>query len=174
MENLQAKVIAVCRIAVGLLFVIFGSYKVFWPTFVESGMNQWITTYLTNKTFYPFYEPFLLNVVQPHIKLFAYLVGLGELFIGLSLMFGALVNLSSFFGLILMINLGLASGHRSEMVFWQYFALSLDKIALGLWLVAFWASSAGNTWGLDPLLARYLPSRLVFFPFSIVRRRYVN
>ena len=60
MDNTQAKILAVCRIAVGLLFVIFGSYKVFWPTFVESGMNQWITGYINNKTFYPFYEPFLV------------------------------------------------------------------------------------------------------------------
>ena len=174
MDNIQAKILAVCRIAVGLLFVIFGSYKVFWPTFVESGMEQWITGYINNKTYYPLYEPFLVKVVLPHLTLFAYLVGLGELVIGLSLIFGALVNLASFFGLILMINLGLASGHRPEMVFWQYFGASLDKIALGLWFAAFWAASAGNTWGLDPLLAGYLPSRIVFFPFSLVRRRYVN
>lgn len=173
MDNTQAKILALCRIAVGLLFVIFGSYKVFWPTFVESGMNQWITGYIAN-TSYPFYRPFLEQVVLPHITLFAYLVGLGELAIGLSLTFGALVNLASFFGLVLMINLGLASGHRPEMVFWQYFGASLDKIALGLWFAAFWATSAGHTWGLDTLLARYLPSRLVFFPFSLVRRRYVN
>lgn len=174
MDNTQAKILALCRIAVGLLFVIFGSYKVFWPTFVESGMQQWITGYINNKTCYPFYQPFLLKVVLPHITLFAYLVGLGELAIGLSLIFGALVNLASFFGLILMINLGLASGYKENMVFWQYFGASLDHIALGLWFAAFWATSAGQTWGLDSLLARYLPSRLVFFPFSLVRRRYVN
>jgi uncharacterized membrane protein YphA (DoxX/SURF4 family) len=173
MENTQAKVLALSRIAVGLLFVIFGSYKVFWPTFVESGMEKWIAGYIANSS-YPFYKPFLVQVVAPHIKLFAYLVGLGELTIGLSLIFGALVNLASFFGLALMINLGLASGYRPDMVFWQYFGASLAHIALGLWFIAFWAASAGNTWGLDPLLARYLPSRLIFFPFSHVRRRYVN
>ena len=173
MENSPAKVLAFCRIAVGLLFVIFGSYKVFGSTFVESGMEKWITGYIAN-TSYPFYAPFLVKVVMPHIKFFAYLVGLGELAIGISLIFGALVNLASCFGLVLMINLGLASGYRPDMVFWQYFGANLDHIALGLWFIAFWGASAGNTWGLDPLLVRYLPSRLVFFPFSLVRRRYVN
>jgi uncharacterized membrane protein YphA (DoxX/SURF4 family) len=173
MDNTQAKILALCRIAVGLLFIIFGGYKVFWPTFAESGMEQWVTGFINN-TSYPFYRPFLVSVVAPHTTLFAYLVGLGELFIGLSLIFGALVNLASCFGLVLMINIALASGYRPEMAFWQYFAASLSQISLGLWFAAFWAASAGNTWGLDPLLARYLPGRLVFFPFSIVRRRYVN
>jgi uncharacterized membrane protein YphA (DoxX/SURF4 family) len=101
-------------------------------------------------------------------------VGYGELAIGLSLVFGALVNLASFFGILLMINLGLASGYRPEMVFWQYFGASLSHISLGLWFAAFWATRAGQTWGLDARLTRYLPGRLIFFPFSPPRWSYLK
>jgi hypothetical protein len=53
------------RIAVGILFLIFGEYKVFGTTFTSGGgFEYWINRFLADGA-YPFMVPVLKNLVLP-------------------------------------------------------------------------------------------------------------
>ena len=49
----------------------------------------------------PAYHTFLANTVQPNIALFAELVRVGEVLVGLALVLGALTRVGGFFGIVL-------------------------------------------------------------------------
>jgi uncharacterized membrane protein YphA (DoxX/SURF4 family) len=98
-----------------------------------------------------FYRPFLEQVVIPHSHAFALAVAWGEALLGISLLLGAFTNLASLLGILLMVNLYLASG-------------SWEALLYGTLCLVFLGFSAGSRWGLDPLLARPFPERVVYFP----------
>ena len=98
-----------------------------------------------------FYRPFLEQVVIPHSHAFALAVAWGEVLLGISLLLGAFTNLASLLGILLMANLYLASG-------------SWEAVLYGTLCLVFLGFSAGSRWGLDPLLAKLLPERVVYFP----------
>jgi thiosulfate dehydrogenase (quinone) large subunit len=54
------------------------------------------------------YGSFLQNVVQPNPAIFAYLVTIGELLVGLGLIVGALTGIAAFFGIVMNMNYLLA------------------------------------------------------------------
>src|SRR5690242_586407 len=94
------------RIAVGLLFLLFGEYKVFGREFVFGGGFQgWIQRFLAEGSAYPFMVRILQGVVLPHGRPIALLVAYGELAIGLSLVLGLWVRLASSCGLVYMLAL---------------------------------------------------------------------
>jgi len=79
------------RIAVGILFLIFGEYKVFGTKFtLGGGFEYWINRFLADGA-YPFMVPVLKNFVLQFAKPIAFLVAYGELAIGLGLVLGILV-----------------------------------------------------------------------------------
>ncbi len=56
------------RVAVGILFVIFGEYKVFGAQFtIGGGFQYWINRFLQDGA-YPFMVPVLKNFVLPHVS----------------------------------------------------------------------------------------------------------
>jgi thiosulfate dehydrogenase (quinone) large subunit len=130
--------LAVLRIAVGCLFLIFGQYKVFGTQFtLHGGFEWWINRFLQEGA-YPFMVPALRGVVLPHGTAIAFLVAYGELAIGLALVAGILVRTASCFGLVYMFLLLFSSNYPGPHVpFWQYFGASLDHSVLAFCFLAF-------------------------------------
>lgn len=142
------RALAVCRIATGVMFLLFGEYKVFRPWFAfEGGFEYWAGQF----TPFSFYRPFLAHVVEPHTVFWAFFVGFGELAIGLSLVSGLFVRAASAGGFFEMLNLfaatGMAPGPHAEL--WRYFGANLDHLCPALLFVIFFFGRAGETWGLD-------------------------
>lgn len=134
----NALALAVLRICVGVLFVIFGEYKVFGREFtLHGGFQMWITRFLEDGA-YPFMKPILRNFVLAHGTAIAFLVAFGELAIGISLVSGILVRAASFFGLVYMLTLLFSSNYPgASAAFWQYFGASLDHSVLAFCFLAF-------------------------------------
>src|SRR5215475_11991239 len=102
-ETQNERGLAFLRIAVGVLFLIFGQYKVFATYFtLHGGFQFWIHRFLENNAAYPFMVPLLKGFVLAHATPLAFLVAYGELAIGLALTLGLLVRPASCAGLIFM------------------------------------------------------------------------
>jgi uncharacterized membrane protein YphA (DoxX/SURF4 family) len=145
-----SKTIAAVRIATGLLFLLFGEYKVAGPAFAHGGFQQYLQGYIQEDAV-SFYRPFLTHVILPHAVFFGYVVGVLELWIASSLILGWLVRATSVLGGLFMLNLALATwwapGHG--VAIWRYFGAELDTIPLLFLFMIFFVADAGRTCGLD-------------------------
>ena len=124
--------------AIGVLFLIFGEYKVFGTQFTTGGGFQyWINSFLKQGV-YPFMIPVLRNFVLPHATPIAFLAAYGELAIGLALIFGVLVRVASICGLIYMMTLLFAANYPGpNAMLWQYFGASLEHLVPALCFATF-------------------------------------
>ena len=147
------KAVAIARIGVGVLFVAFGQYKVFSPTFIHNGLRRSVENFVQQNQAVGFYKVFLAKVVLPHADAFGYVVGLGELAIGLALILGFLVRPASFFGALHMLSLILATFYvpGRDAPLWRYFAAQLEHVPLFFLFFIFLVGGAGEVWGLDAL-----------------------
>jgi thiosulfate dehydrogenase (quinone) large subunit len=129
---------AVLRIGVGCLFLIFAQYKLLSSQFtLHGGFQYWIHRFMQAGA-YPFMVPILKDFVLPHATPIAFLVAFGELAIGVALFLGVLVRPASFFGLIYMASLLFSSNYPgANAPIWQYFGASLDHSVLALCFVTF-------------------------------------
>src|SRR5215813_5564503 len=145
----NTRALAILRIAVGLLFLIFGQYKVFGTQFtLHGGFQFWINRFLADGA-YPFMAPVLRGLVLPHATPIAFLVAYGELAIGVALLLGICVRPASVCGLLYMLTLLLSSNYPgSEAPLWQYFGASLDHSVLALNFVAFLIGQPDATWSI--------------------------
>src|SRR5438128_6763436 len=110
--DLNSRALAALRIGVGILFLIFGEYKVFGTQFtLHGGFQFWINKFLEGGA-YPFMAPVLRGFVLAHATPIAFLVAYGELAIGIALIFGILVRAASFVGPVRMITLLFSSDYR--------------------------------------------------------------
>ena len=134
----STKALTGLRIAVGILFLIFGEYKVFGTQFtIGGGLQYWINRFLEEGA-YPFMVPVLKDFVLPHAKLIAFLVAYGELAIGVALVLGLLVRAASVCGVIYMLTLLLSANYPGpHAAFWQYFGASLEHLVLALCFATF-------------------------------------
>jgi uncharacterized membrane protein YphA (DoxX/SURF4 family) len=151
----NAAALAGLRIAVGVLFLMFGQYKVFGSQFtLGGGFEHWIHTFLDQGA-YPFMAPILRGFVLAHATSIAFLVAYGELAIGVALVSGILVRTASLCGLIFMLALLLSSNYPgSNAAFWQYFGASLNHLVLALCFAAFMFGDADQAASLRPYLRR--------------------
>ena len=134
----STKALTGLRIAVGILFLIFGEYKVFGTQFtIGGGFQYWINRFLAEGA-YPFMVPVLKNFVLPHAKPIAFLVAYGETAIGVALVLGLLVRAASVCGAIYMLSVLLSANYPGpHAAFWQYFGASLEHLVLALCFAAF-------------------------------------
>jgi uncharacterized membrane protein YphA (DoxX/SURF4 family) len=150
-SSFAGKTIAVARIVTGVFFLFFAEYKIAGPEWAHGGFERWIHGYVDQGTAVGFFNFILVKFTLLHPVLCAQFVAWSELAIGLSLVFGLLVRLASMGGGILMISLALATwyapGHGAPM--WQYFGANLDHLSLLLLFAIFFATRAGEVWGLD-------------------------
>jgi thiosulfate dehydrogenase [quinone] large subunit len=144
--------LALLRIGVGILFLIFGQYKVFGTAFtLHGGFQFWINKFLEGGA-YPFMAPVLRGFVLAHATSIAFLVAYGELAIGLALVLGILVRSASFCGLIFMLTMLFSSDYPGvAAAFWQYFGASLSHSVFALCFVAFLAGRADSVWSVEAL-----------------------
>jgi thiosulfate dehydrogenase (quinone) large subunit len=148
-------VLAVLRIAIGVLFLIFGQYKVFGTHFtLGGGFQSWINRFLAQGA-YPFMAPILREFVLPHGRAIAFLVAYGELAIGLGLVIGILVRTASTFGTIYMLALLFSSNYPGPHApFWQYFGSALDHLVLALCFATFALGESDKALSLRSYLRR--------------------
>ena len=138
MATSSTKALAGLRIAVGLIFLIFGEYKVFGTQFTMGGGFQYRINRFLQEGAYPFMVPVLKNFVLPHARPIAFLVAYGEMAIGVALVLGILVRPASICGLIYMLSLLLSANYPGPHApFWQYFGASLEHLVLALCFAAF-------------------------------------
>jgi thiosulfate dehydrogenase (quinone) large subunit len=144
--------LALLRIGVGVLFLIFGEYKVFGTTFtLHGGFQFWINKFLEGGA-YPFMVPVLRGFVLPHATIIAFLVAYGEFAIGLALVLGVMVRSASLCGLILMLTMLFSSDYPGAGApFWQYFGASLSHSVFALCFAAFLFGRADSAWSVKTL-----------------------
>ena len=139
-----SKALLIARVCTGVFFVLFGEYKVFDGGFAHGGFAHYLEGYIQS-TAVSFYRPVLSHIVLPHAVVFGYLVGVTELFIGLSMILGVFVRVASVVGMLHMLSLTLATwwspGHGAPA--WRYFGAELDHVPLLLLFLIF--DSAGPT-----------------------------
>jgi uncharacterized membrane protein YphA (DoxX/SURF4 family) len=145
-----SRTIAGVRIATSIFFLLFGEYKIAGPGFAHGGFQTYLHDYIASSAL-SFYRPVLSALVLPHAVFFGYLVGVVELFVGISLLIGLWVRPASVLGILFLINLTFAAwwepGHGAPL--WRYFGARLDTLPLILLLVIFFAADAGQMWSLD-------------------------
>ncbi len=146
----NTKALAALRIGVGLLFFVFGQYKVFGTQFTLGGGFQfWIRKFLEEGA-YPFMAPVLREFVLPHATPIAFLVAYGELAIGLGLVLGVLVRPASLAGLLFMLTMLFSSDYPGpRAAFWQFFGASLSHSVFALCFAAFLIGRADEIWSLS-------------------------
>ena len=149
----NARALAILRIGVGILFLIFAEYKVFGAQFtLHGGFQFWINKFLAEGGAYPFMAPVLRGFVLMHATAIAFLVAYGELAIGLALTLGILVRSASLCGLIFVLTLLFSSDYPgSQAVFWQYFGASLSHSVFVLCFLAFLMGRADEVWTVKAL-----------------------
>jgi uncharacterized membrane protein YphA (DoxX/SURF4 family) len=150
--DVNSRALAVLRIGVGILFLIFGEYKVFGTQFtLHGGFQFWINKFLEGGV-YPLMEPVLRGFVLAHATPIAFLVAYGELAIGIALVLGILVRSASVCGLIFMLTLLVSSDYPGAGApFWQYFGASLSHSVFALCFVAFLIGRADAVWSVKTL-----------------------
>ena len=149
-----AKALALLRIAVGALFLIFAQYKVFGTKFtLGGGFQYWINRFLQDGA-YPFMVPVLKNFVLPHATAIAFLVAYGELAIGLALVLGVLVRSASVCGVVYMLTLLFSANYPGPHVaLWQYFGASLEHLVLAFCFASFSLTHAEEYFSVPAYLA---------------------
>lgn len=130
---------AALRVGVGILFLIFGEYKVFGTAFtLGGGLQGWINGFVNGGSAYPFMVPVLKHVVLTYPTPIAFLVAYGELAIGVALTIGVLTRAASACGLVYMLALLFSSNYPgAHAPPWQYFGASLDHLVLAMCFAAF-------------------------------------
>src|SRR6202049_1823218 len=157
-SSASSQALAGARIATAVLFLLFGQYKLAGPGFAHGGFQGYLRCYIDG-TAVSFYRPVLAHLVLPHAVLLGYMVGLLEIFIGLSLLLGLWGRPASVLGGLFMLTLTLfrvvgvralfilnltlsqlvgARGHGAPL--WRYFGAELDSLPLLLLFIIFFAT----------------------------------
>jgi uncharacterized membrane protein YphA (DoxX/SURF4 family) len=144
------RTVAAVRIATSVFFLLFGEYKVAGPRFAHGGFQGYLQDYIANSAV-SFYRPVLSSIILPHAVFFGYVVGIVELFVGISLLIGLWVRPASIVGILFLVNMVLATWWAPGLgvPVWRYFGAELDHLPLLLLLIVFYAADAGRVWGLD-------------------------
>lgn len=147
------RVLALVRIAVGVIFLFFAEYKIVGSEFVHGGFQKYIGSYVDQHQVVSLLRPTLANWVLPHPFLWARIVACSELLIGVSLVLGWWVRLSSLGGAIYMLALTLSTWYAPGRgaPAWRYLGNNLDHIPLLLLFLIFLTFDSGKTWGLDKI-----------------------
>lgn len=93
------------------------------------------------------YAWFIQNIALPHSAIFSYMVTFGELLVGVALILGFLVGVSSFFGAFL----------NFQFMFAGTVSINPEMIILEILLMLSWRTA--GYYGLDYFVLPYLPKR---------------
>lgn len=143
--------IAAGRIMIGILWLFSLRWKLP-PDFIPAtgrGLMDWLALEVQHPAF-AFYADFVSSIVIPNFTLFAWLVFLSELLVGLSLLTGTLTRLGGLLGLLLAINLGIGLLEVPGEWPWSY-------VMLAMWQGVFLVAGAGRLFGVDGWLRKRYP-----------------
>lgn len=143
--------LAMARIVMGYYFIQVGWGKL-GPRFLSGESLARQLTENALKDPLSLHRDFILGVVVPHSQFFSSLVCFGEIAIGVSLLVGCLVRISSLFGAFHNLNIYLAiaiPGGSGAQV-------GLNRIFIVLQLI-FVLASAGRSLGIDGILKKKFP-----------------
>jgi uncharacterized membrane protein YphA (DoxX/SURF4 family) len=140
--------IALSRMLIGILWLFSLRWKLP-PDFAPAagkGLMDWLQLEVQYPAF-SFYGNFVATVVIPNFALFAWLIFLAELAVGLSLLTGTLTRLGAALGVLMALNLGIGLLEVPGEWPWSY-------IMLAMWQGVFLVMGAGRLWGVDAWLRR--------------------
>lgn len=144
----SSKTMAVARILVGVMFIMFAQYKLLHSDFAHGGYEKYVGGWVQESSV-GFYKPFLRATLR-HPVASGYAVGVAELLIGLSMIAGFMVRLFSVVGALFMLNIALSTWLLpAGTPAWRYLGNQLENIPLLLLFVIFYVHGAGATWGFD-------------------------
>jgi thiosulfate dehydrogenase [quinone] large subunit len=147
--------LALLRILVGVLFLL-----VAWPKVSGRFLGgEVLPRQLLNgiqKDPLAWHRAFIEGFVIPHGHLFSYLSAFGEISIGLSLLVGCLVRISSLFGALYNFNIIFSVAYAAGGGTVNY-----NRVLILLHLI-FVSASAGRSLGVDGLLKRRFPHAWLF------------
>jgi uncharacterized membrane protein YphA (DoxX/SURF4 family) len=130
--------LAVLRISVGTLFLIFCEFKLTSSSFTLGGGFQRFISHFLQDGAYPFMVPFLRNFVLPHATGFAFVVTLSELLLSVTLILGIGSRWASTGGVIFMLGLLLSADYPGpHAAFWLYWGAALPHLGLMLCFITF-------------------------------------
>jgi uncharacterized membrane protein YphA (DoxX/SURF4 family) len=158
--------LALVRVLTGAIWLTHGV-----PKFLRSDLfmppNGFFATYVQRGvagTTGPYHD-FLANVVQPNAGVFAELVRLGEVCVGISLVLGMFTRLGGFVGILLPLNYLAARGGFGSASEWG----AMDGCMMLLSAINF-VLPTGRVAGIDSLLTRRSPRRQVVVPEVVPER----
>src|ERR1700686_907092 len=93
-SSASSTAIAGARIATSVFFLLFGEYKLAGPGFAHGGFQGYLHDFIASEAV-SFYRPVLSVLVLAHAVVLGYVVGVVEVFIGLSLLLGLWVRPAS-------------------------------------------------------------------------------
>lgn len=138
---------AIVRILTGVLFVAEGLSKVT-GDFVTGGFAKEVPQIAARS--FPFWRHFLEAVVVPHAAVFAWVVALGELAVGLGLIAGLLTRVAAAGGALLMVSIALGAAKPAAGAAWDdWITAGLTPKFACLLLLTLFAADAGKVWGFD-------------------------
>ena len=159
--------IALARMLLGLLWLGTLRWKLP-PDFdggSQRGLREWLDLEVEHAAF-SFYGVFIESVVIPNFTLFAWVVFISELLVGLGLLFGIATRAAALFGLLLSLNLLVGLLEVPGEWPWSY-------ILMAMWHGTILVSSAGTLWTL-PNLVRTTSGRRTSRPTSIEENDYAS
>ena len=144
--------IVLARMAIGGLWLLSLRWKL--PPDFAPDAGRGLLDYLQLEAQYPalaVYGRFVESVVIPSFTLFAWLIFLAELLVGLSLLSGTLTRLGAAVGLLMALNLGAGMLAVPNEWPWSY-------VMLAMFHFIFLITAAGRVLGVDALLRQRLPA----------------
>ena len=138
---------AIVRILTGVLFVAEGLSKVT-GDFVTGEFAKDVPKIAARS--FPFWRHFLEGVVLPHAAVFAWVVALGELAVGIGLLVGLLTRVAAAGGALLMLSIALGQAKPGAGASWDdWITAGLTTKFACLLLLMLFAADAGRVWGFD-------------------------
>ena len=142
--------IALSRMAIGVLWLFSLRWKL--PPDFAPDAGRGLLDYLQLEAQYPafgFYGRLVESVVIPNFTVFAWIIFLAELLVGLSLLSGTLTRLGAAVGLLMALNLGIGMLEVPNEWPWSY-------IMLAMFHFVFLFTAAGRVLGVDAWLRHRL------------------
>ena len=155
MKSNQKKVslwpISLSRILIGILWLFSLRWKLP-PDFAPAmgrGLMDWLELEVEYAAF-AIYGDFVSSIVMPNFTIFAWIIFLSELLVGLSLLTGTLTRLGGSVGFLMAVNLGLGLLEVPGEWPWSY-------VMLAMWQGLFVVAGAGRVLGVDGWLRNHYP-----------------
>jgi uncharacterized membrane protein YphA (DoxX/SURF4 family) len=141
----QLRLAALVRIATGVLFIAEGFGKIT-GKFVQGGFAKSAATMESES--WPFWRAFLASVVVPHASLFAWVVAIGELLLGIGLLLGLFTRWAAAAGVMLLLTILLGQTYAPGASWTGWVTAGLTT-KFGMLLLLLIAAVGYGAWGVD-------------------------